>query len=70
MGEATGTTNHANRLKWAKKVFGDPVGQGNLMLRAVLAANNAATLSQITGASDSTIQTAVTAAVDVLADGT
>jgi hypothetical protein len=68
--EAAGTANHANRLKWAKRVFQDPVGQGLLMLRAVLAANNAATLAQITGASDATIQSAVNAAIDVLADGT
>ncbi len=70
MAESAGTTNHANRLKWAKKVFADPVTQGTLMLRAVLAQNNTATLAQITGAADATIQSAVTAAVDVLADGT
>lgn len=67
--ENSGTTNHANRLKWAKKVFQDPVSQGTLMLRAVLAANSTATLTQINSASDSTIQTAVNAAVDVVADG-
>lgn len=69
MVESAGTANHANRLKWAKKVFADPSGQAQLMLRAVLAANNAATLAQINSASDPTIQSAVNAAVDVLADG-
>lgn len=68
--EVAGTPNHANRLKWAKKVFSDPVTQGTALLRAVLAANASATLTQINGASDATIQTAVNAAVDTLADGT
>lgn len=67
--ESAGTANHANRLKWAKRVFADPVSQGTLMLRAVLAANSTATLAQINAASDATIQSAVTAAVDVVADG-
>ncbi len=67
--ESTGTANHVNRLKWAKKVFQDPVSQGTLMLRAVLAANSTATLAQINSAADATIQTAVNNAVDVVADG-
>ncbi len=70
MAESSGTANHANRLKWSKKVFADPVGQGTLMVRAVLAQNNTATLAQITSADDASVQTAVNAAVDVLADGT
>lgn len=69
IGENSGTSNHANRLLWAKKVFQDPVSQGQLMLRAVLAANNAATLTAINTASDATIQSAVNAAVDVVANG-
>lgn len=69
MAEAGATANHANRLKWAKSVSSDPVTQGTRMLRLLLATNNAATLAQITGAADATIQTAVNAAVDVLADG-
>ena len=70
MAESSGTANHANRLKWAKSVSQDPVTQGTRMLRLLLATNSAATLAQITGASDSTIQTAVNGAIDVLADGT
>lgn len=68
--EDAGTTNHANRLKWAKATFKNPVQAGDDLLKAVLAANNSAALASITSASDSTIQTAVNAAVDVFADGT
>lgn len=67
--EGTGTTNHANRLKWAKAVYLDPATWGVRVLRAVLAANASATLAQINAATDSSIQTAVNAAVDVFADG-
>lgn len=67
--ELGSVTNHANRLKWAKKMFTDPDAQGFPLARAVIAANNTATLAQISGASDSQIQTAVNAVVDTLADG-
>lgn len=67
--ESAGTANHANRLKWAKKVFQDPVSQGTLMLRAVLAAVNGTSLAGINGASDAAIQGAVNSAVDSVADG-
>lgn len=67
--ELDSTTNHANRLKWAKKMFADPDTQSFPLARAVIAANNAATLAQINGATDSQIQTAVNAVVDTLADG-
>ena len=61
------TTNHAQRLAWAKQAYIDPDGITNRMLWAVLAQNQAATLAQITGATDATVQTAVDAAVDVFA---
>lgn len=67
--EAGGTTNHANRIKWAKSVFANPDLEARRMVWAVLAQNSGATLAQITGASDSTVQTAVNAAIDVFADG-
>jgi hypothetical protein len=67
--EDAGTTNHANRLKYAKKVLTDPDGNADDMLRALLAQNAAASLATITGASDATIQTAVNAAVNIFADG-
>lgn len=69
MAESAGTTNHANRLKWALAVLHNPAAAGVNMLRAVVAANNSATLAQITGASDATIQSAVNNAVDTFADG-
>lgn len=68
--EDPGTANHANRLEWAKGVFKNPVQAGQDFLRALLAANNTASLAQLTGASDATIQTAVNQAVNIFADGT
>lgn len=65
--EAPATTNHANRVIWAKSAYTDPSLVAQRMLWAVLAQNQAATLAAITGASDATVQTAVTAAVDVFA---
>jgi len=67
--EDTGTTNHANRMVWAKSAFDNPTQTRNGMLMALLAANNELTVAQITGASDATIQAKVDAAVDVFADG-
>lgn len=64
------TANHANRVKWAKKVLQDPDGNADDMLRALLAQNANASVTTITGASDATIQTAVSNAVDIFADGT
>ena len=40
------------------------------MIAPVLAANASFTLAQILGATDSSIQTAVDAAIDIFADGT
>lgn len=65
--ESSGTTNHTNRLTWAKGVFAAPERARDGMMWAVLAQNAAATLAQITGASDATVQTAVNAAIDVFA---
>ena len=68
--EPDSTTNHANRLKWAKDVFRNPVQAGDDMLKAVLAANTDASVATIQGAADAIIKTAVAAAVDIFADGT
>lgn len=65
--EATSVANHTERLKWAQKVFFDPTTEASHMLWAVLAQNRSFTLAQITGASDSAVQTAVDAAVNVFA---
>lgn len=65
--EDPATTNHAARLAWARNVFVDPHNEAKRMVWAVLAQNRAATLAQITGATDAAVQTAVNAAVDVFA---
>jgi hypothetical protein len=65
--EASATTNHTNRLAWAKAVFMNPESEGNRMMWAVLAQNAAATYAAIIGATDAAVQTAVNAAVDVFA---
>ena len=67
--EVGATLNHTNRIIWAKSVFQNPGTEGDRMLWAVLAQNRSATLAQITGASDATVQTAVLAAIDVFATG-
>ena len=67
--ENVATANHTNRLLWAKAVFNSPNTEARRMLWAVLAQNKAATLAQITGATDTAVQTAVDAAVDVFATG-
>lgn len=61
------TANHTARLAWAKRVFEAPAVEADRMMWAVLAQNRAATLAQITGAADDTVQTAVNAAIDVFA---
>ena len=65
--EDVGTANHAARMAWAKLVYADPASVAQRMVWAVLGQNQAATLSQITGASDATVQTAVNNAVNVFA---
>lgn len=65
--EAPGTANHANRLIWARQALNNPDAEAQRMLWAVLAQNRAFTVAQITGADDATVQTAVNAAVDLLA---
>lgn len=67
--EVVGATNHANRMLWAKAVFQNPPAEATRMVWAVLAQNRTATLAAIVGASDATVQTAVSAAVDVFAIG-
>ena len=67
--EDGGTLNHANRLIWAKQAFDNPRNLRDKMWRAMLAANKANAVGDITGANDAAIQAAVDAAVDVFADG-
>ena len=63
------TANHAARLNWAKAVYKSPGDAADQMMWPVLAQNKAATLVQITGASDASIQTAVDAAIGVFTGG-
>lgn len=65
--EVDTTPNHANRMLWAREVFKNPDLVAAQMVTAVLAQNRAATLAQITGASDSAVQTAVNDAINLLA---
>jgi hypothetical protein len=67
--EAAGTTNHANRMLWAKSVYTDPDLAARRMLWAVLAQNAGVAFGAIVGSSDAQVQTAINAAVDVFANG-
>lgn len=69
MTEEDTTDNHANRMLWAKTVFSDPAAAGLKMMWPVLAQNRVLTLSQITGAADVDVQSAVDSAVNVFAQG-
>ena len=61
-------SNQANRLKWASQVFESPESWVDRMTRAAVIQNRASTLASIIGASDSTVQTAIDAAVDLFAN--
>lgn len=69
MNEDGGTTNHANRVIWAKGVFESPANEAGRMFWAVLAANSAASVSAIEGATDAAIQANVDDHIDLFADG-
>lgn len=68
-GEDAGTANHANRLIWAARVFANPTAEAERMYPVILAANSAATVAQITGASDANILTAVQGVINLFATG-
>lgn len=67
--EDPGTTNHTNRVIWAKQALQNPVAKAEEMYGAVLAENSGAAVSAIEGASDASIQSNVDAAIDLFADG-
>lgn len=67
--ENPATTNHANRLIWAKEAFSDPAGMAKRMMWAILAQNVAFSQAQILAANDAAVLTAVANAVDVFATG-
>ena len=59
-------TPTTNDQKWAAHVFSGPRSEGAKALMAVIATNNGLTVAQITGASDTALQTAVDLAVPTL----
>lgn len=67
--EDAGTANHANRVLWAASVFSGSRPWAEKMLMALLAANKAASVQDITGATDATLQTLVDATVNLFATG-
>ncbi len=67
--ESAGVTNHANRLIWARRVFANAETESVRMLMLLLAKNKGASTAQIQAIADSTLQTAVDAAVDLFATG-
>ncbi len=68
--EAVGTSNHANRIIWAREAMTNPSGMAKVFMGPVIVANKAATVAQIVGAADTLIQTNVDDVVDDFADGT
>lgn len=67
--EPGGTTNHANRVIWAREASIKPRKMAEVFMSAVLAANKTATVANIIIASDSAIQINVDDVVDNFADG-
>jgi hypothetical protein len=65
--EAGATANHATRLAWASQALRDPIGEGKRALWCALAQNAGLTSAQLLAASDAALQTAINAAVDLLA---
>lgn len=53
----------ADQMSWAAAALGSPESEGQKAFRAVLAGNAAATVGQITGADDATLQAGVDAIV-------
>lgn len=72
--ESDATTNHANRLIWAREVFNDLPGVGADMLKAVIALaqgnDTDVTAAELADLPDATIQDYVNAAINTFATGT
>jgi hypothetical protein len=62
-------TPTANQVAWASSTISNPNLQAEKIMNYVLVANGSATVSQINGATDTTIQNNVNAAVDALIAG-
>ncbi len=65
--EASSINGHALRITWAEKMLNGIDGEARKALRFLLAANKSATVAQITGTTDTAIQTNVDAVVNILA---
>lgn len=65
--EAAGTANHANRMVWAKLAVTNPEREAQRLIWAVLAQNRTYSAAVIAAADDATVQSAVNAAVDMIA---
>jgi hypothetical protein len=63
----TPPANSAQRLAWARRALANPQDVATQMLWAALAQNNTLTTAQITSANDAALQSAVAAAVDLVA---
>lgn len=61
------TANHDKRMAWARATLENPSEAAARMVWAVLAQNRDLTVTQIRGATDAQVQTAVNAAVNLLA---
>jgi len=57
------------QITWAAEALQNPTAKASILLNYVLAANKAATITQILAASDEDIQTKINAAVDVIISG-
>jgi len=67
--ESDTTTNHANRLVWAKQALENPQSKTQAVWNAVLGANKSIPVATILASSANTIQAAVDIAIDIFADG-
>jgi len=67
--EPPSTSNHNNRLVWAREAFESPQMVAGKMWMALLAANKDLTVQQIQEAGDAAIQTRVNEVVDLFATG-
>lgn len=62
-------TPTADQVAWASSTLASPIAQADKIFAYVLAANSAATVAQITSATDAAIQTNVDTAADALITG-
>ena len=64
-----GATPTATEVAWASETLNNPRAVSEKIYMYVLAANSAASVATITGASDATIQSSVNTAVDAIIAG-